>query len=857
MDRYASLGHSMKELCTTGELSSSFLSDYPQTFKPSQPTLEASGRMEGQDQKDGRESKDQARIQTNDKQDVHDDFERTLSQAIPSTFKLVASQKHPPSSSGITHSVPVPPPSTSGSETSHNQRTLGHITCQSDKPVTTQVSNSPAPEKAQETSIVTLETLIQKIHAQKKVSLTSTEVQPTLDVTKCLQASSEMDLESGARMLKPSKETPIAAKEDSDNGKPAHRLQVQPTSELTKCLQVPSKMDLESRKKMLKPNSETPTSAKEDGDHNKSTRQQQASNKSLIEEVKKPPSLTVDKDKQKREVTTLSKVSEVKSKEGPSSKGLSVGTAGTGRADSSESQSSRHQPKLPKALPVSTDSTTAAKCLKSPSEVNESGETPNKDDLIKSRWVRRQQEKELVVLKQPQKSRDSDVYNKDPSGAQLSSSGKRSVPRRDEVKSDAGNNKQEEQLYSKLEGARAPNTSNDRAIAITAKKDKKVTRVAKEGKQSTPSKKIPVTAAERSSIRSTATKVGNTASTKLHPSKVASVSGKTENRQLKDWMSKRLLKLLHKRGTPHQENPTSTFTGVTGESVQTQKQNNGADSSNFENEEDPTLPERGYLEDIDFVANEFDMILRAKPNLPDRNYLEDIDFVSNEFDLFFRRKQTEAEDTFSDREDKDEKGSTFEDEASKSKMVPDDKKYQFKRGLPYEQHQLISAALSPESSASSYSATASTDVGKNSSEGHYQALLKTQDSQSTYDCVSYKPTSLLPKNELTEEHYEDQNDIPEKSTEASLTTGHYQPLLFSGQDKPSTYEGMCFNSAQEGDKSHPTGATGATNSSLYQPLMFEGVGLDDDHVYEPFKTVKCDPSERENLKHPSKQDWST
>ena len=53
---------------------------------------------------------------------------------------------------------------------------------------------------------------------------------------------------------------------------------------------------------------------------------------------------------------------------------------------------------------------------------------------------------------------------------------------------------------------------------------------------------------------------------------------------------------------------------------------------------EPELPERSYLEDIDFVVSEFDMILRRNPELPARAYLEDIDFICKEFNFFFRRK---------------------------------------------------------------------------------------------------------------------------------------------------------------------------------------------------------------------------
>ena len=78
-------------------------------------------------------------------------------------------------------------------------------------------------------------------------------------------------------------------------------------------------------------------------------------------------------------------------------------------------------------------------------------------------------------------------------------------------------------------------------------------------------------------------------------------------------------------------------------------------------EHTPELPDRDYLEDIDFVSNEFNLFFKRKqedqsgnnrtehiaskdeakdniPALPDRRYLEDIEFVSDEFDLFFRRK---------------------------------------------------------------------------------------------------------------------------------------------------------------------------------------------------------------------------
>ena len=67
-----------------------------------------------------------------------------------------------------------------------------------------------------------------------------------------------------------------------------------------------------------------------------------------------------------------------------------------------------------------------------------------------------------------------------------------------------------------------------------------------------------------------------------------------------------------------------------------QRENFATQENTLNVNETPELPDRNYLQDIDFVSQEFDLILK-RPELPEREYLEDIDFVAQEFDLILKR----------------------------------------------------------------------------------------------------------------------------------------------------------------------------------------------------------------------------
>ena len=248
-----------------------------------------------------------------------------------------------------------------------------------------------------------------------------------------------------------------------------------------------------------------------------------------------------------------------------------------------------------------------------------------------------------------------------------------------------------------------------------------------------------------------------------------------------------------------------------------------ADTCSNQSESEPQLPERGYLEDIDFVVNEFDMIIRTKPELPARAYLEDIDFVCKEFEFFFRRKSSK------DRLEEKQKVADCSANASEtleltseangllnSEETPEDEDddYNFLSQLsvldtnPCDNFQepadsfnqcstpdvYINYPLMKQPHTSAESATSC--VENESSESQYQPLISTtmQDPVNSrlYDHVAFRaprpPRSLLPpRSQLqgTVKSKKDQDIYDDVHVTAShtMTTdeNHYQPLLFDGE----------------------------------------------------------------------------
>ena len=249
--------------------------------------------------------------------------------------------------------------------------------------------------------------------------------------------------------------------------------------------------------------------------------------------------------------------------------------------------------------------------------------------------------------------------------------------------------------------------------------------------------------------------------------------------------------------------------------------NGQADTCSNKKKSEPKLPERSYLEDIDFVVNEFDMILCAKPKLPARAYLEDIDFVCKDFEFLFRRKSK-------DQLEEEQKESDFSANASetleltsevngsrgllKSEETPEDEDddYNYLSQLlihhtnpcdnfhepavnsnqcstpdMYVNHPLVKQ---PRTSAES----ASLRMETNSSENQYQPLISTtmQDPahSSLYDHVAFRvPKS--PRSQLqgtVKSQKEDQDVIYDNiHVTASHTTtkdeNHYQPLILDSE----------------------------------------------------------------------------
>ena len=250
---------------------------------------------------------------------------------------------------------------------------------------------------------------------------------------------------------------------------------------------------------------------------------------------------------------------------------------------------------------------------------------------------------------------------------------------------------------------------------------------------------------------------------------------------------------------------------------------------------EPDLPERGYLEDIDFVVNEFDVILHTNPELPARAYLEDIDFVSKEFDLFFKKKPRH-------QNLEEQKGSTCGSGSEISKFVREaNESPLLNSGENTEDQNDDYAALSQlnvspcdhclplVSSQSSNPGgtyvnhhllkgphTSTSHWETNSSKGQYQPVIaRTQDPKSKYDLVAVKSQKILKEDQGNDE-------IAASNAATELDASSYQPLLFvTRQEHPEENYCMVFTkptlSAENGEYDNPLLIGGKSPRSLQFP----------------------------------------
>ena len=175
----------------------------------------------------------------------------------------------------------------------------------------------------------------------------------------------------------------------------------------------------------------------------------------------------------------------------------------------------------------------------------------------------------------------------------------------------------------------------------------------------------------------------------------------------------------------------------------------------------PTLPERRYLEDIDFVAGEFDMILNTRPDLPDRGYLEDIDFVVGE--IFFPKKEGEntAPQNHEPALEMKDLSTNDREASSHSKVAKETNIYQ----------QPVGAKGRGETS---HSMQANTSSDETTGESHYQPLII----QGTQRCSDYESVQIRSTSGTTA-HVTCSTD--------NDSSGHYQPLMLHKRQADSEY----------------------------------------------------------------------
>ena len=236
----------------------------------------------------------------------------------------------------------------------------------------------------------------------------------------------------------------------------------------------------------------------------------------------------------------------------------------------------------------------------------------------------------------------------------------------------------------------------------------------------------------------------------------------------------------------------------------------------MQNDRNPKLPERGYLEDIDFVVNEFDMILRKNPDLPDRNYLEDIDFVSQEFDLFFRRKSKPNDD-----QDEQEEESNTDTAMQETESCNGDKED-------------INFSTFQDTQQNTQSEACVPTVVSSESSNHYQPLTFNKEDgklvqdtrlpprEGDYQPLLFRPMGTLntatSSNSTDEERNINKDEAALPDLDANTEANAYQPLLFTNREKHPHRVDVYL------DSSHLKLCSSAKVPSAegdYQPLIFE------------------------------------
>lgn len=218
--------------------------------------------------------------------------------------------------------------------------------------------------------------------------------------------------------------------------------------------------------------------------------------------------------------------------------------------------------------------------------------------------------------------------------------------------------------------------------------------------------------------------------------------GDVEPSKLTDQLRSHLLKITNKiafwKGNKHSESSASVCTDSEVSS--------------------PELPDRGYLEDIDFVVSEFDMILCTAPELPARGYLEDTEFLERESDVLFQQQQKHVH---------------HNKQKNSSQEASIDGRSTISTQNPHHQVQGEDGHPQWQSATASPTSLSNLECGP-----HKHLSPSQQDPCSCYDRSEAVNPMQLP--------------LPLSPSAHSIVTdssrGHYQPLLPSGLDTTKPYE---------------------------------------------------------------------
>ena len=231
---------------------------------------------------------------------------------------------------------------------------------------------------------------------------------------------------------------------------------------------------------------------------------------------------------------------------------------------------------------------------------------------------------------------------------------------------------------------------------------------------------------------------------------------------------------------------------------------------------EPELPERSYLEDIDFVVSEFDMILRRNPELPARAYLEDIDFICKEFNFFFRRKskcQLEKEPKDSCRSaELDPEGDGSNSDATTEDDKDDEYAFLSEATVPCDHESPMVSSKQRSNPVVHINRPllnvphTSVSHGK-ASESQYQPLMSaTGRMQDPSSCTGYdrvvltSPRSPLQMQEAVKSQKDQNSDNVTASSAVKIDESYYQPLLFESHKDPE--EDYCVPFTLSAEKSN-------------------------------------------------------